>query len=163
MIRRLRVLPAGAGGAAKDAAAEGPAAEWWAAGVRFGCTGSGQCCTVHGDYAYVFLRREDERRLAAHLGVSVREVRRRYTRRIGSGQRSLIFPEGSCVFLDGRRCGIYEARPRQCRTWPFWEENLDPGVWEKEVAAFCPGVGRGRLYTEEEIRAILAGKGQVGG
>ena len=35
-----------------------------------------------------------------------------------------------CVFLKedperGRKtCSIYPVRPLQCRTWPFWPENL---------------------------------------
>ena len=135
----------------------------WAGGVRFGCTCSGKCCTLHGDYAYVFLRREEERQIATRLALSVREFRKRYTRRVSVGQRSLVFPDGHCVFLVDRRCAIYEDRPRQCRTWPFWEENLDPRVWEHEVASFCPGVGRGRLYSEQEIREVIAGRAEVGG
>lgn len=166
-MTRLPTLPPTPG--ARSAAAADPSppatrpdAPWWADGVRFGCTCSGKCCTLHGDYSYVFLRREDERQIAARLNLSVRRFRQRYTRRISVGQRSLIFPDGHCAFLVDRQCAIYEDRPRQCRTWPFWEENLDRQVWEKDVAAFCPGVGRGRKYTEAEIREVLAGRAEVG-
>jgi hypothetical protein len=34
-------------------------------------------------------------------------------------------------------------------------------VWEKEVASWCPGAGRGRLYSAEEIEDILAKKKEV--
>jgi Fe-S-cluster containining protein len=57
----------------------------------------------------------------------------------------------SCQFLRDKKCSIYEARPTQCRTWPFWPEVLNAKCWDKEVASFCPGVGKGRLWTPEEI------------
>ena len=42
---------------------------------------------------------------------------------------------GSCVFLgdDGKLCGIYEARPVQCRTYPFWPNILQSmESWNEE-------------------------------
>ena len=34
--------------------------------------------------------------------------------------------EGSCIFLDpAGQCTIYDARPVQCRTYPFWPSLLD--------------------------------------
>jgi Fe-S-cluster containining protein len=137
------------------------AARWYQAGIRFQCTGSARCCKVHGDYAYVFLTHEEERRLASHLDVSLREFRRRHTFRPGPGERSLRFPAGCCTFLAEGKCSVYAVRPRQCRTWPFWEENLEPRVWKEEVAPFCPGIGRGRLYSAREIEAVQAGEMEV--
>jgi hypothetical protein len=135
--------------------------EWYRDGVRFGCTGSGKCCFIHGEHAYVYFTREEELAIAGHLGLQVKTFRRRHTRRTSFGPRTLRFPDGRCTFLHENRCSIYAVRPEQCRTWPFWPENMDPAVWEREVAAFCPGVGRGRRYSLEEIRAILEGRGGV--
>jgi hypothetical protein len=28
-------------------------------------------------------------------------------------------------------------------------------IWRREIAAYCPGVGKGKLHTREEIEAIL--------
>ena len=140
----------------------GDDAPWFSGGIRFSCTRSGKCCTAHGDYAYVFLTREDERRLAAHLSLPLRELRRRHTKRPAMEQRSLRFPGGKCTFLRDQQCSVYEARPRQCRTWPFWPENMPRSVWEEEIASFCPGVGKGRLYSAEEIQAVMDGRGEVG-
>ena len=128
---------------------------WYAEGIRFQCTGSGKCCTVRGDSAYVFFTRKEERTMAGHLGLSRVEFRRLHTDRLGPGEWTLHFPDGRCTFLDGRRCSIYEARPSQCRTWPFWPENMDPEVWNTEIAPFCPGVGQGPLHTQEKIEATL--------
>jgi len=58
------------------------------------------------------------------------------------------------VFFDGktRKCRVYQVRPRQCRTWPFWESNLrTPEMWA-QTCQVCPGSGTGRLYQLEEIQ-----------
>jgi hypothetical protein len=59
------------------------------------------------------------------------------------------------MFLKGKSCGIYEARPTQCRTWPFWPEIMDAKAWKKDVVEFCPGVGKGALISGDEIEKIL--------
>jgi hypothetical protein len=68
------------------------------------------------------------------------------------------FPNGDCVFFDNetRKCNVYEARPRQCRTWPFWNSNIrTPEAWE-QTCEVCPGSGKGKLYQLEEIEARAA-------
>eukprot|EP00976_Prorocentrum_cordatum_P046652 942764-Prorocentrum_minimum.AAC.2 len=46
----------------------------------------------------------------------------------------------ACVFLENNRCGVYQARPTQCRTYPFWRENvLTAHDWETEATA-CEGI-----------------------
>lgn len=73
------------------------------------------------------------------------------------------YTDRDCPFLKNNRCGVYTARPWQCRTWPFWPENMNSAVWEREVAAYCPGVGKGKLYSAEEIEQIIAKKRDVSG
>ena len=63
--------------------------------------------------------------------------------------------KGNCLFLINDRCSVYKARPIQCRTWPFWNENMNAKTWNKEIALFCPGIGKGRKYTKESILKIL--------
>jgi len=43
----------------------------------------------------------------------------------------------------------------QCKTWPFWPESMDAKTWKKEIASFCPGVNKGRLYSQSEIDQII--------
>lgn len=128
---------------------------FWADGVRFECQGSGRCCTSRGEYGYVYLTREDRRRLAAHFGVTVRDFLREHATRAGGYWRLKDPPGPDCAYLDGTRCSVYEARPTQCRTWPFWPDVMTPKRWAGEVAAYCPGVGKGRLVPASEIRALL--------
>ncbi len=44
--------------------------------------------------------------------------------------------EGACIFLDrsSNKCGIYDVRPVQCRTYPFWPSLLEsPDDWFGEA------------------------------
>ena len=126
---------------------------WYSEGVRFECQRTGCCCTNHGGYSEVYLTDEDEARMLAHFQLPRHEFRRRFTR-IRNGWRTLQSRDGSCIFLEGRACGVYQARPRQCETWPFWKRTLDEKVWMTEVVPFCAGVGKGKLWTREEIEAV---------
>lgn len=132
------------------------AKQWWSEGVRFECQGSGQCCLSRGEYGFVFLTREDRKRMADHLGLGLREFTKQYCDKT---QGYYHLREEStrleCAFLKGNRCGIYEARPIQCRTWPFWPEVMNAKTWNKEVKGFCPGVGKGPLIPAEEIERQL--------
>jgi hypothetical protein len=71
-----------------------------------------------------------------------------YVRRVGVRKSLKEFPNGDCVFFDTekRKCSVYEARPRQCKTWPFWDSNLrNPATWQQTCEA-CPGSGKGKLH-----------------
>ncbi len=50
---------------------------------------------------------------------------------------------------------MYQHRPLQCRSYPFWSGNLTSrDTWER-LKLSCPGVGRGRLHSKREIEAWL--------
>lgn len=129
-------------------------------GIRFECRGDGKCCVTRGAYGYVYLSFNDRRRMAAHFGISLEAFTARYAKK-EDGLYHLRYRERDCPFLEKNHCTVYDARPWQCRTWPFWPENMHAEVWEKEIASYCPGIGRGRLYTAEEIEQILAKKASV--
>ena len=91
--------------------------------------------------------------MAAQVELSSEEFEDQYTRKIGARRSLKEFGNGDCVFFDHdtRKCEVYELRPRQCRTWPFWESNLkSPKAW-KETCKDCPGSGQGKLYQLDEI------------
>lgn len=131
-------------------------------GIRFECQGDGKCCITRGRYGYVYLSFNDRRRLAAHFNISLTEFTARYTKKI-DGLYELKYTDKDCPFLKDNKCDVYASRPWQCRTWPFWPENMNSDVWEQEVAPSCPGVGRGRLFSAEEIEDILKKKSDVSG
>ena len=128
-------------------------AAWWSEGIRFQCQGSGKCCTSHGEFGFVFLTPEDRQRIAQHLGMKTAAFTRKHCARFNGAyhlKEDLQNPD--CEFLDGKRCGIYEARPAQCRTWPFWPEVMNAKAWKKDVVVFCPGVGKGPVVSAAKIK-----------
>jgi len=125
---------------------------WYQNGLKFECTQCGHCCT--GRPGYVWIKVEDMHRIAEFLGIRVREFTRKYARKIGDRFSLVEAPNGDCIFFESG-CKIYPVRPTQCRTFPFWKENLEkPGNWQ-QAAKECEGMNRGRTYSEEEIDALL--------
>ena len=131
-----------------------PRSPWWSDGIRFECQETGRCCVARGSYGYVYLTLADRQRLARHFGLSTRAFTRRHCLRTDGHWHLRDFTD-QCAYLDGVRCRVYEARPEQCRTWPFWPENMSPRAWSKEVAGYCPGVGKGRVVSGPEIVQLL--------
>jgi uncharacterized protein len=127
---------------------------WWHAGIRFSCQGSGKCCVSRGAIGYVYLTLDDRRRLAATLKLATGKFTRQYCEKVDDQWR-LKGNHPDCVFLEDKRCAVYEGRPTQCRTWPFWPENMTAKGWSA-VAAYCPGVGKGAVISVDHIKAVLA-------
>jgi Fe-S-cluster containining protein len=127
----------------------------FANGIRFECTGCGECCRARHGYGFIYVNLKERRRLAAQLGMTTAAFTRKHCEKT-DGWHHLRQPAKDCHFLDGARCTVYEARPEQCRTWPFWRENMSKKVWDTEVRRDCEGVGVGRLWSREEISAILS-------
>jgi Fe-S-cluster containining protein len=127
---------------------------WYGAGLHFECTSCGRCCT--GGDGFVWLEDRDILAIAAHLGVTIDDFGRRYVRRVG-GRYALLEAsgDGACVFLVADRCSIYEARPVQCRRFPFWDRLLaSPERW-REAAEECEGIRPDApLVDREQIEAI---------
>ena len=102
---------------------------------------------------------DDEiQRIADFLGLPVDEVKQTHTRKVANRVSLKEYGNGDCTFFDGetRRCKIYSVRPPQCRTWPFWNSNLEsPDTW-KEIQPNCPGAGHGKLYSLEKIHEHAA-------
>jgi Fe-S-cluster containining protein len=123
---------------------------WYQDGLRFRCTRCGNCCT--GAPGYVWVNDEEIDALAAHLGEPPEEVRAVHTRAVGNRRSLRERGNGDCVFYDREKgCTVYEVRPRQCRTWPFWESNVrSPEAW-RQTCESCPGAGRGELIGVAEI------------
>ena len=131
---------------------------WYEDGLRFTCTRCGRCCT--GAPGYVWVDEEDIALLCELRQIEKSEFMRRFVSSHPDGLSLNEKANGDCVFWDAADgCTVYEARPPQCRTFPFWKDGLDsPAGWE-EMTQICPGAGQGRLHSAEEIEEIR----QVGG
>ena len=127
---------------------------WYGKGLRFECTQCGNCCKNHGEYAYVYLAEHDVERITHFLGLPRERFLREYCQ-IEDGWVSLRMDAPACPFLqEDNRCAIYPVRPKQCATWPFWQENLEREMWEGPVKECCPGIGKGELVPADEVERI---------
>ena len=134
---------------------------WYADGLRFSCHQCGNCCRG-AQPGWVYVTPFRLRRIAGFLGLGERELRRQYVTRDENGDTVLKLKEnGDCIFWD-EGCTIYPARPRQCRTFPFWGETLRSEAEWSKLKEFCHGVDHGRLYPLEEIRAVFKGRATKG-
>lgn len=142
---------------------------WYAEGLDFTCTQCGNCCT--GGPGYVWISDEEIRRLAEFLAISEKETISKYCRKVMDRytlkEHRTLAGLYDCIFLkelpakpaaEGqipqrpKACSIYKVRPLQCRTWPFWPENLaSPEIW-KRAAKRCHGMNRtGRHFPMDKI------------
>lgn len=129
--------------------------KFWDKGIRFECQGTGRCCLSRGGHGFVYFTLPDRKRIAKHLGISREQFEEQYCQVDDEGNWSLQDPDKNCMFLEGKQCSVYEARPTQCRTWPFWPENMDAKTWDEDVVSYCPGVGKGKLYSQSEIKKLM--------
>ena len=131
---------------------------WYIAGLAFECQQCCNCCSGPGE-GYIWITLPEIQILANFLKISVEQLRRQYLKRVGFRTTIVEQPDTKdCVFLrqiDGRKCcSIYPVRPNQCRTWPFWSENLDSCKSWNKAGRKCEGINRGRIYGFEEIEKI---------
>ena len=140
---------------------------WYEDGLRFRCTVCGNCCT--GPPGYVWVTDAEVAKLAQSLKLEDTEFRQKYVRKVGHrlslNEQRRANGNYDCVFLKplpgdklGKRrrgCSVYENRPLQCRTWPFWHGLLESREAWNHSKTTCPGLDApgGKLYGVKEIEA----------
>ena len=137
---------------------------WYQAGLSFQCTGCGNCCSGP-QTGFVWVSDQEIAAIAEKMsmGDDIDRFERQFVRTIGNRKSLVEYSDGDCIFPDPtlRQCSVYDARPMQCRTWPFWKENLaSPTQWG-QAAKSCPGCNRGKLYSLTQIEKILANSDQA--
>lgn len=126
-----------------------PDQPWYKDGLRFTCTQCGDCCT--GAPGYVWVNKQEITALAARFQTTIEDFESRYVRQVGVRKSLVEYDNGDCVFLKDRKCTVYEDRPRQCRTWPFWDSNVKSEEAWRATCEICPGSGQGDLVPVERI------------
>lgn len=127
-------------------------------GLCFSCARCSHCCK--DEPGIVLLSEPELKLLAEETKLSVEEFTMTYCRWVEreDGKEYLSLREKSnydCIFWRGGGCVVYEARPVQCRTYPFWTHILkDENTWNKR-AQECPGMNKGTLHDKEEIELQL--------
>lgn len=112
---------------------------WYHEGLRFKCTGCGQCCT--GAPGYTWVSDEEIQKIAERLNLSIKEFSQKYLRYVNGRYSLREHPETyDCVFLKNNRCSIYQDRPKQCRTYPWWPSTLKSKKEWNKAASQCEGI-----------------------
>jgi len=101
----------------------------------------GACCT--GSSGYIWVKYPEIEQIATFLEITVEEFATIYLKKVKHRysiiEKKLDDENFACIFFDEKlkQCSIYPVRPRQCRTFPFWEtfkNNI------KELKEECPGI-----------------------
>ena len=135
---------------------------FYAQGLRFSCTRCSACCRY--DSGFVFLSEKDASMLGSALNMGYEEFTVAYCRWVpmANGICRLSLKEKAnydCVFWSmgpDEGCRVYDARPLQCRTFPFWASVLSAKESWKTAARSCPGMDQGSLYSQGSIDEFLA-------
>lgn len=121
--------------------------------AQIDCMECANCCKV----ATVRLSERDAERLARFLRVSPDRFLAEYTAK--SEEEGLILrrsSESGCVFLNGRECAAYEARPDICQRFPHLvrgQGSIASRMWEfVDRACYCPIVYNSLEAFKEELR-----------
>lgn len=115
---------------------------WYKDGLRFKCTGCGKCCT--GPSGIVHITSDEAVQMAKALNLTLQVFKIRYTR-TRNNQLALVEKKNElggydCIFLKDKACQIYQARPAQCRSYPFWPENLNTSQSWYLASLTCEGI-----------------------
>ena len=101
----------------------------------------GNCCI--GESGYIWITKNECIKLAEFLKISLDELGKKYLLKVGYKysirEKQLSENNYACIFFDlkKKQCSVYEARPSQCVSFPFWEyfkNNLE------EVKKECPAI-----------------------
>jgi len=121
-------------------------------GIHFECQRCGACCT--GDPGIIYIGKQELVRIAEYLSLKVPLFIEKYLYSINEGYSIREHADGRCSFYENG-CTIYPVRPNQCKTFPFWFENLRSAKKWKRMCKECPGIGCGPLYSKEQILELI--------
>ena len=131
---------------------------FYSKGLKFRCKRCSDCC--RHEPGYVFLRKSDLLLLEKALKKNYNEIMDTCCRWIPSenGIMRLSLREKSnydCIFWENG-CSVYEYRPIQCKSYPFWPSSLASQRAWNETASLCPGINKGgEIHSAEKINAWL--------
>ena len=103
-------------------------------------TCNGRCCT--GESGYIYVTQDEIFKIADLLDLKTHDFVREYLFKVNykySIKERKFGESYECVFYDreSNGCEIYEARPLQCKTFPFWEYYK---TRVEELKLECPGI-----------------------
>jgi Fe-S-cluster containining protein len=100
----------------------------------------GRCCT--GESGYIYVTKEEIEKISELLKLNIKDFVAEYLFKKGYKYsiKELRYNDSyECVFYDRKSngCGIYDARPNQCKTFPFWDYYKTRIT---QLKLECPGI-----------------------
>ena len=103
-------------------------------------TCQGRCCT--GESGYIYVNKNEIEKISKLLNLEIKEFVKRYLfkKMYKYSIKEIQYNDSfECIFYDreSNGCKIYDARPTQCKTFPFWDyykTRVD------ELKLECPGI-----------------------
>ncbi|MBW7857467.1 MAG: YkgJ family cysteine cluster protein [Leptonema sp. (in: Bacteria)] len=126
---------------------------------KWTCTACGQCCRGPGA---VYFTENDLVNIRQYLNLDKpsktnQEKWNRILKKLVQKKQNNFFvhqTDDACMFLGkDNKCTIYEVRPLQCRTFPFWTSNFEGKESYQALKALSPGVrnGRGQPFSNQDV------------
>ncbi|MCW8837778.1 MAG: YkgJ family cysteine cluster protein [Thiovulaceae bacterium] len=99
-----------------------------------------RCC--RGESGYIYVTKTEATAICEYLDIEMKELVEKYLFKKGykhSIKERINGDNHECIFYDEKinGCSIYEARPTQCRTFPFWDYFK---TRTRELKDECPGI-----------------------
>ncbi len=100
----------------------------------------GRCCT--GESGYIYVTKSEALAISELLAINIKQFVSKYLFKKGykySIKEEKINDSYECIFFDRELngCKIYDARPNQCKTFPFWDYYK---TRIGELKDECPGI-----------------------
>ncbi|HZK20428.1 MAG TPA: YkgJ family cysteine cluster protein [Treponemataceae bacterium] len=133
------------------------ATPFYAHGLKFKCQQCSHCCC--DEPGFVYLSKQDLTNLCEYFALKADVFIKKYCRWVPYHDNTIVLSlketkKYDCI-LWNKGCMAYDARPVQCKTYPFWPFLLkDKKVWENEQKE-CPGINEGTLYSAKKIEKIV--------
>ena len=128
--------------------------KWWEKEpLRFECQADCfKCCTKPG---VVYFDKASIENASKILRISYELFRKEFLLWDDGHWVHVVANGDPCAFLAPEGCSIHNGKPIQCRSYPFWKENMTSKSMWNLVGAFCPGIGFGSHVAITAIRKFL--------
>ncbi|OHD13659.1 MAG: hypothetical protein A2086_01060 [Spirochaetes bacterium GWD1_27_9] len=119
--------------------------------LDFNCEKCSSCCRYES--GAVFLTLDDVKKICDNLSISIDKFLVECCRGLYKDDKFVVAlkekPNYDCIFWNNG-CIIYEARPLQCRTFPFWPFLVESKELWKNEKYRCAGIDKASDMTLEE-------------
>ena len=128
--------------------------KWWEKEApRFECQPDCfKCCAKPG---IVYFDKKSIENASKITKLSPAQFRKEFLKRNDGQWVHEVEDRNPCAFLTPEGCSIHFGKPIQCRSYPFWSENMTSKAMWKLVGGFCPGIGSGPHIAVTTIRNFL--------